>query len=228
MYGSTFNAGALLEGSLYTNHGGKRDDARVLEVSGKCGVFVDEVVPLYGFSVWFYHGNPIAMFDHETREYTIGNCGYETATTKCRLNTLPGVRISQKSHKWCQNGKAFVDRSDEIIERIKDSLGVSLRIQTDAWRGWDRPCFAVIGSSDTGNWSDSPAPSSSVYDEMKKMKASLLRLGIRTYEAHSVTSNLFCMKRWLIVKGCDFAKGVEAVESLSDEIKACRYVYKAW
>lgn len=51
------------------------------------------------------HGNAIAYLynDHE-RTLSITNAGWESNTTKERLNALSGVSISQKNWKWYLNG----------------------------------------------------------------------------------------------------------------------------
>ena len=45
------------------------------------------------------HGNTIAILD-EFNELFITNCGWESHTTKERLNALPNVSIRQKNFEW--------------------------------------------------------------------------------------------------------------------------------
>ena len=50
-------------------------------------------------------GNAIAyQYNDPERTLSITNCGYETATTKERLNALPNVNIKQVKGKWFLNG----------------------------------------------------------------------------------------------------------------------------
>jgi hypothetical protein len=72
-------------------------------------------------------------------------------------------------------------------------------ISTDAWRGYEQPIYAVAGSSDTGTWSDSPAPSGEVNKELSRLANYLRKKGfnVRKYTVRS--SNAFMIKRWLIV-----------------------------
>ena len=54
------------------------------------------------------HGHHIATFCHETRAVKIDSCGYETVTTKSRLNALLeevkfGCRGFQKNFDWFVN-----------------------------------------------------------------------------------------------------------------------------
>lgn len=53
------------------------------------------------------HGNTIAIKNIDSKELKITNCGWETTTTKERLNGLEGVRINQKKGVWYLNGKAW-------------------------------------------------------------------------------------------------------------------------
>jgi len=49
-------------------------------------------------------GNAIAyQYNDPERTLSITNCGYETATTKERLNGLPNVKINQTKGKWFLN-----------------------------------------------------------------------------------------------------------------------------
>ena len=51
------------------------------------------------------HGHQIATVDHNTKAVKISSCGYETVTTKSRLNALLsevmyGARVFQKNWNW--------------------------------------------------------------------------------------------------------------------------------
>lgn len=49
------------------------------------------------------HGNTIATID-ELGVLSVSHAGWDTNTTKERLNGLPGVRVHQKTRKWYLNG----------------------------------------------------------------------------------------------------------------------------
>lgn len=53
----------------------------------------------------YLHNNLIATKSNGVLEIT--NAGWQTNTTKERLNGLPGVSISQKNWKWYLNGKEW-------------------------------------------------------------------------------------------------------------------------
>ena len=53
----------------------------------------------------YLHGHQIATFDHNLRAVKLDSCGYETNTTKSRLNAIldevkQGCRVFQKNFDW--------------------------------------------------------------------------------------------------------------------------------
>ena len=53
-------------------------------------------------------GNNIAwLFNDPERTLTISNAGWDTNTTKERLNGIPGVHITQKNWQWHLNGQPW-------------------------------------------------------------------------------------------------------------------------
>ena len=64
-------------------------------------------------STVFLHGHSIATYDHALKAVKISSCGYETVTTKSRLNAIlqevkPGCGIFQKRFDW------FVSFRDDV------------------------------------------------------------------------------------------------------------------
>ena len=58
------------------------------------------------------HGHQIATFDHNLKAVKLSSCGYETVTTKSRLNAILeevkyGCRVFQKNFNW------FVSYNDQ-------------------------------------------------------------------------------------------------------------------
>ena len=54
------------------------------------------------------HGHQIATFCHETKAVKLSSCGYETNTTKSRLNAILeevkwGCKVFQKNFDWFVN-----------------------------------------------------------------------------------------------------------------------------
>ena len=53
----------------------------------------------------YLHGHNIATLDHNTNALKLSSCGYETVTTKSRLNAILeevkyGCRVFQKQFEW--------------------------------------------------------------------------------------------------------------------------------
>ena len=69
----------------------------------------------------FLHGHNIATVDHGTNSVKLSSCGWETPTTKSRLNAIlqevkTGFSIFQKQFEWFLNGQGrTVDFFDGMI-----------------------------------------------------------------------------------------------------------------
>ena len=53
----------------------------------------------------YLHGHQIATFDHNLKAVKLSSCGYETVTTKSRLNAILeevkyGCKVFQKNFNW--------------------------------------------------------------------------------------------------------------------------------
>ena len=65
------------------------------------------------FSTVKLHGHSIATYDHALKAVKISSCGYETVTTKSRLNAILqevkyGCSVFQKQFEW------FVSYGDDV------------------------------------------------------------------------------------------------------------------
>jgi hypothetical protein len=60
------------------------------------------------------HGNKIAQRIVGSNEIEVSNAGWQSNTTKERLNGLPGVSVVQRKGVWFLNGKEW-DGSWEIV-----------------------------------------------------------------------------------------------------------------
>ena len=75
--------------------------------------------------------------------------------------------------------------------------------------GWGRdsyqiPQFAVVGSSCTGDWSDSPAPTDEVKAELEEFRKVLRANKIRSRCGATRSGNVFMVKLWVTVSGQDY------------------------
>lgn len=55
----------------------------------------------------YLHGNLIAVRDTKSKSISISNAGWQTNTTKERLNGIPGVSIQQIKGNWYLNGQLW-------------------------------------------------------------------------------------------------------------------------
>lgn len=99
----------------------------------------------------------------------------------------------------------------------------------DGWSGYAVPALAIAGASDTGTWSDSPAPSPEVKAELARFQREVLSpAGIRSRTRFGTSSNVFCGKRWLTVGRDDFARAAQlAVDWLAAHRSDTRYIHDA-
>tara|TARA_R110000744_G_scaffold186790_1_gene306185 strand:- start:281 stop:607 length:327 start_codon:yes stop_codon:yes gene_type:complete len=69
------------------------------------------------------HGNTIAKFCGESGNLWITSAGWQTVTTKERLNGFPTINIIQKDFVWFLNGEAW---NGDLIEVKGGSWGMGL------------------------------------------------------------------------------------------------------
>lgn len=151
------------------------------------GIYQDAIIVENDTAFWLYHGNCIASYDGNTILRSFA--GWETVTTKKRLNMLPGSYIYRKNWKMLENGKEFEDAGNIYNNYHK----------IDGWRGYSFPLTCIAGASDTGTWSDSPANSHSVLGEIDQLRNFLKSRKIPSSLAWGETSNVFCIKRYVQV-----------------------------
>lgn len=67
-----------------------------------------EVKVLPNVTILLLHGNEIAYrYNDVDRTLSITDCGWQSVTTKERLNGIPNVQIQQKNFEWFLNGKQW-------------------------------------------------------------------------------------------------------------------------
>ena len=82
----------------------------------------------------------------------------------------------------------------------------------DGWRGYYIPACAIVGASDTGTAPDSPCSSNLVKAEIARVGKEVLHpLGIKYRTVWGNSSNIFCAKRWIVVKKESFNTAAYAV-----------------
>ena len=95
-------------------------------------------------------------------------------------------------------------------------------VQTDGWRGYEQPIDAVCGANNTGNWSDSPCPSSVCEREITQARRILRSNKIPSKISVCQTSNVFCCHVYLVVPS-ELKK--RAKELISPIVNECRLLY---
>ena len=65
----------------------------------------------------FLHGHNIATVDHATNAVKISSCGWQTVTTKSRLNAILdevkwGAKVAQVNWKW------FVSFNNQVVDLV--------------------------------------------------------------------------------------------------------------
>ena len=99
----------------------------------------------------------------------------------------------------------------------------------DGWRGYSIPGTAIIGSSYTGEFEDSPAPGALVAQEIRRFrKEVLIPAGIKSRTRWGNSSNVFCMKCWICVAPEDFYKAAALAQQWLQEHRFdTRYIHDA-
>jgi hypothetical protein len=92
-------------------------------------------------------------------------------------------------------------------------------IKTDVWRGYGRSAYAVLGSSDTGMWEDSPCPSDKVHKELESFREFLRNKGIDSSIKTEQSSNVFMVKRWVVVQPDDYKEAKKLAQQYLKENK---------
>ena len=67
-----------------------------------------EVKVLPNVTILLLYGNEIAYrYNDVDRTLSITDCGWQSVTTKERLNGIPNVQIQQRNFEWFLNGKEW-------------------------------------------------------------------------------------------------------------------------
>jgi hypothetical protein len=172
-------------------------------------------------------GKRLYLFDNLIAEHRqdglyVTNAGWQSKTTKERLNGLTGVNISQRKGKWYLNGQEWNGEWTRVntnpppaVDEEAAALAWNYTKQwksTDGWRGYSEPTYAVCGANDTGMWYDSPCKSDVAEAELNAAKAALIKAGIPNKLMTCGSSNVFCVHHYLIVRPKDKQKAYEIIE----------------
>lgn len=176
-----------------------------------------------GRSLYLF-GNLIAR--HSEDGLYITHAGWETRSTFRYLNELPNVRINRRNKQTYLNGELWDGQMTKVtsaspppVQPSKVFIKATTWVKSDGWRGYYRPIYAIAGANDTGMWSDSPCPSDVATNELNELRKALRdKAGIPAREMICETSNVFCARRYLIVRPTDMDKAREVVTQHLDEV----------
>lgn len=168
----------------------------------------------------YTNGKELFLFDNMIAKWEDGclwitNAGYETNTTKERLNGLNGVSIYQRNHVWYLNGEEWngswtkiEDQKAPAIdeEQVANQWNLSTKWVSNGYRGRNEATCGVAWAPDTGMWSDSPYRSDVTDRELKLIMAELRANGIQSKVVNCETSNVFCQHRYVVTKPKDMDK----------------------
>jgi hypothetical protein len=82
-------------------------------------------------------------------------------------------------------------------------------VSTNGWSGYEKPENSVGCCNCTGDWSDSPCPTSVVKSEIEGFKTILKKHGIRHKKVVTKSSNVFMVKVHILVHPNDRERGLE-------------------
>jgi len=100
-------------------------------------------------------------------------------------------------------------------------------IPLGGYKGYEQPANAIVGASDTGMASDSPSPSDVVQKELMVVKDTLNKKGIPVKLKTTSSSNVFMVKRWLVVKNNDFKKAYKISHKFIQNMPS-HYIHEAY
>lgn len=171
------------------------------------GVYTDAVLIHGDVATYCYHGNPIAQYNAVTGQWLKSTCGWDTVTTRARLNGLPGKGI------WRNKGKSYTAGG----EWRDDDLDLTHWKKQSSFY-WP-PLTAIAGASNTGNWSDSPAKDDDCQREVQAFQAFLRKNKVPSSIAWGRTTNIFCVKVYVQVHPKHHDKARELLKQHLSETK---------
>lgn len=83
------------------------------------GAYRDVTVQVDGMTIHFYHQNPVVV-EYEDGTYRLSSCGYQTKTTKERINRyLPrGYYVKQEDFTW------YLEKPNDDRVEFKDGMEI--------------------------------------------------------------------------------------------------------
>jgi hypothetical protein len=184
-------------------------------------------------------GKAVYLFGNKIAEWRedglwITNCGWQTPTTKDRLNAIGryvNFGVHQRKKQWYLASSIFPSDStyhwDGNWARVHKELPaevdlnaknkqivISKRWESDGgYRGRYVVDNAVFSATDTGMWEDSPYRSDEAMANIKYAQDILKMYGIKSKVTTLETSNVFCINHFVVVSEYDYEKAKHYIQT---------------
>jgi hypothetical protein len=141
-------------------------------------------------------GRSLWLFDNKIAEWRAGglwvtNAGWESKTTKERLNGLRGVRIQQVRGQWYLNGRAW---NGEWVNVADFDGAVEFDVTSRLTGNFDTPIYSVFHTNNEAN--------------LIPVEAVLNREGVPNRRMESDTSGVYSPNYFVVVRPEDISKAV--------------------
>ena len=157
-----------------------------------------------GTSLWLF-GNEIAQWREDG--IWITNAGWNSATTKERLNGLTGVSIQQRAGSWYLNGNLWQGEWTSVNENNGTAQTPQEAVQfdtTSVWNGkYSKPIYSVFHTH--------------IEAEVEKVEYLLMIMGIPTKKMYSDTDGEYKPNHFVVVPIVEFDKACEFMKKVKTE-----------
>jgi hypothetical protein len=177
----------------------------------------------------YLFGNKIAEWREDGLWIT--NCGWQTVTTKERLNGIGmylNFWIAQRKGSWYITGNELGGETYwsgdwvKVHNDLPDSIDFDTKSQDiiiekywvpNGHRGHYDVRNSVLYQSDTGMWEDSPYNSLEAKENIKECVDLLKKHGIKSKTTTCETSNVFCINHFVVVSEYDYERAMDIINS---------------
>jgi hypothetical protein len=158
-------------------------------------------------------GNALYLFNNKIAEHKfdglwISNAGWQSTTTKERLNGLRGVRINQVRGQWYLNGYAwdgewvnvdeFMGSTNGAVEQVPDE--VEFNVTCELTGNFDSPIYSVFHAHNES--------------ALESVEEALNRQGIPNRRMESDTAGEWRPNHFVVVRPEDLSKAVNILSEL--------------
>jgi len=184
-------------------------------------------------------GRALLLFGNKIAEWRedglwITNCGWQTKTTKERLNGIGmylNFWIAQRKGNWYLTGNELGGETYwsgdwvKVYNHLPNDMDLNAKSKeiviekewvSNGYRGHYHVRNSVMLQTDTGMWEDSPYNSEEAKENIRECVEVLKKYGIKSKTTTCQTSNVFCINHFVVVSEYDYER---AMQVLIDEVK---------